>query len=291
MRHACRDLLERTDQLAGPIRLSPLCRAVGAELEEADLAVDGLLSAYGDRYVIQVRSREDVGWRRARFSIAHEIGHILLFDSVGEGQVSSVSDPGYVEAIESLCNLAAAELLMPSWHFQQEALNAGFDSDGLSYLRQCFGVSWSALLVRFVDVFPDAGATIWRSGVRAGDGDKMRVVKAFGRQRQSWLAPGMSERFLSEPLPRRALLDGSAVCKGVRVLRSSESPKLLGLASRIDPERRQGKSAAAVLLLPPAAESSWKCLASRGAATVEDSEDRPRNNSRKEPSLQLALLR
>ena len=274
MRAACRWLLGRTGQLEGPVGLEPLARALGSQISTRDSAIDGGLTAYGDEYVIEVSTAGS--WRRRRFTAAHEIGHVLFFEALGTGHVHI--DPGEMDEVESLCNLAAAELLMPHEDFRRAALAQGFAPAGLWQLRHRFGVSWSALLVRFLDLFPGSGASLWRANVRPGDGSKLRVVSSFGRPGPSWLARGMSDGYLSLPLPRYAFEDGAAGAVGITPLKSSTGVELVGLASRL-PERHEQNgeqrllgedpqsmpdAVVAVLLLPTAAESAWRELV-RGA--------------------------
>jgi O-acetyl-ADP-ribose deacetylase (regulator of RNase III) len=96
---------------------------------------------------------------RTRYSIAHEVAHTLFPDCAEHVRNRS----RYHESIgdewqlETLCNLAAAEFLMPTGSFP-ELGEADLDIDRLLQLRQEFGVSIEAVLVRAVRLAPTAVA-------------------------------------------------------------------------------------------------------------------------------------
>jgi hypothetical protein len=92
---------------------------------------------------------------RVRFSIAHELGH-LLFPDAGE-QVRRRTSAGAVAEwtdgddwqLELLCNIAAAEILMPSQTLRDLGIDY-FDIDHLMAVRSRLAVSSEALLRRAV---------------------------------------------------------------------------------------------------------------------------------------------
>ncbi len=94
---------------------------------------------------------------RLRYSIAHEIAH-TFFDDVAN-EVRHRTGQGAVESaiaddwqLELLCNLAAAELLMPNFSMPFDELDATpINIDRLMTLRARFDVSTEAILRRFVD--------------------------------------------------------------------------------------------------------------------------------------------
>lgn len=89
-----------------------------------------------------IRFREDVyeracgGDRRARFTFAHELGHLMLHRNAPLARASkSDGTPVYMLA-EPQANRFAATFLMPRQHI--------FSSDGSADLVDRFGVSWEA---------------------------------------------------------------------------------------------------------------------------------------------------
>jgi hypothetical protein len=86
---------------------------------------------------------------RQRYSVAHELAHTLFADvaEIPRYRSGSVEATGDEWQLELLCNLAAAELLMPVGAFpelKQESLNV----EHVLQLRQDFGVSTEVMLLR-----------------------------------------------------------------------------------------------------------------------------------------------
>ncbi len=106
-----------------------------------------------------VQSDEQNGWcaiwvdpsdaeTRRRFTIAHELGHLLLHR---EQQMFRDSSFASTNHLEYQANDFAAELLMPKDEFKFYANIVGYDLQGLANV---FGVSRAASSVRFNFVFP-----------------------------------------------------------------------------------------------------------------------------------------
>jgi Zn-dependent peptidase ImmA (M78 family) len=83
------------------------------------------------------------GRRRKRFTLAHELGHLLLHSDKGDGMFRDSTFGGTPEEQEA--NAFAAELLMPADDLRR--YGAGFGSDS-ERLADIFDVSTSALNVR-----------------------------------------------------------------------------------------------------------------------------------------------
>ena len=111
---------------------------------------DARIVAKGDGFVIEVNpNRPRV---RQRFSLAHEIAHTLFPDCAEAVRNRTL----HVEAtesdweIEALCNIAAAELLMPAGAMPDERRDGSID-DALS-MRDRFDISAEAVLIRTVQL-------------------------------------------------------------------------------------------------------------------------------------------
>lgn len=95
---------------------------------------------------------------RLKYSIAHEIGHTFFPDVLnqprhrtGSGAVATVDDDAW--QLELLCNIIAAELVMPVAFFPVNELeNAPLDIDRVMVLRARFDVSAEAVLRRVAEV-------------------------------------------------------------------------------------------------------------------------------------------
>jgi hypothetical protein len=116
-----------------------------------DLEDARLVSAPDERPRIEFNPRRRPA--RVRFSVAHEIGHLLFTDHGNRTRYRSASHSENRRAddwqLEVLCNVAAAEVLMPAGAFPLS------QADDLSLphlldLRAVFGVSTEALLRRVV---------------------------------------------------------------------------------------------------------------------------------------------
>jgi Zn-dependent peptidase ImmA (M78 family)/O-acetyl-ADP-ribose deacetylase (regulator of RNase III) len=119
---------------------------------------------------------------RVRFSIAHELAHLLFSDHDEQIQHRGAPASGDAWQLELLCNVAAAELLMPAGAFPQERL----DDLSLAHLldvRTRFGVSTEAVLRRAVRL-TDRPAAMFAATRREIDARIDYVVPS-----RAWAAP------------------------------------------------------------------------------------------------------
>lgn len=101
---------------------------------------------------------------RLRFSIAHEIAHSLFADCADEvrnreGSHHSAKDNWQLEV---LCNIGAAELLMPLGSFS-ELIEEKLSIESVQELRKRFDVSVEACLIRLVKLAKDPAAAFCAS--------------------------------------------------------------------------------------------------------------------------------
>lgn len=102
----------------------------------------------GHSYVIEYNPERPSG--RLRFSIAHEIAHTFFPDCgerVRNRGMSHIADDPDGWQLEALCNIAAAEMLMPIGSLREADLGS-LDIDSVIRCRQKFQVSTEAVLVR-----------------------------------------------------------------------------------------------------------------------------------------------
>ena len=123
---------------------------------------------------------------RIRFSVAHELGHFLLSDFAEQIRFRNRShgEPGGSDdwQLESVCNVAAAELLMPAGAFPL-ADTGDLSLPHLLDLRKPFGVSTEALLRRVVKLTDQP--TCLFAAARAEEDDAFRIDYTVGSR--SWL--------------------------------------------------------------------------------------------------------
>jgi Zn-dependent peptidase ImmA (M78 family) len=159
-RHA-RELLARGEVIQPPVPVDLLARLVGAKIRyeqfDGDGDVSGLVRRRPDgSAIIGVNAANSL--RRQRFTIAHEVGHLLLhldedfhiderFPIGFRSEVSSLAvDPREIEA-----NQFAAELLMPASFLRADLLGRSFDiesDDALDELATRYEVSLQAMAIR-----------------------------------------------------------------------------------------------------------------------------------------------
>jgi Zn-dependent peptidase ImmA (M78 family) len=146
------------DQQTAPVDLKPILEKLAIELREMDLPddVSGILLRDGDRKVVVVNAKHP--GHRQRFTIAHEIGHLVLHPgqdvhvddgfriNLRDGRSASADDVEEVEA-----NAFAANLLMPlEWvrsAMRSDSIDFNDDSE-IRRLADQFKVSTQAMLIR-----------------------------------------------------------------------------------------------------------------------------------------------
>ena len=125
---------------------------LGIRLEiEPDISYDGTIRKNCDgKYVITLPSKFDSSNKRARFTLAHELGHLFLHYILGESTELVYTRLG-TNQVEYDANEFAANFLMPTKLFKEVAASA-YDSAAntydLSKIADQFGVSVDAAKTR-----------------------------------------------------------------------------------------------------------------------------------------------
>ena len=128
----------QTVGLTYPVRMDALVRSVGSSCRvvfDKELLEDGRCDRVGDEWRISLAT--DVPRTRQTFTLAHEIGHLVL----GQSKASRRNE-------EVWCNGFAAALLMPRARVTEMCSDTRDDLEVLSDLAKCSGVSLAAALVR-----------------------------------------------------------------------------------------------------------------------------------------------
>lgn len=98
---------------------------------------------------------------RQNFSLFHELSHILLMDFQIHTSCKRASqrEPGVDDEIEKLCDISAAELLMPPPWFEEDIQDKGVSIDTVLTLSRKYMASKEAVTIRMVQAisFPCAG--------------------------------------------------------------------------------------------------------------------------------------
>jgi hypothetical protein len=223
---ACNELLSSTGQRHGPVALRPMLDSLQARRVDVDIGSAGRLEIDSDGWRICVR--RGTPWRRARFTVAHELGHILICRALTgqRDQLRALQDPRHWRELEGLCNYAAAELLMPAGDVALHSKQIGFSPVGARSLYDRYQVSWEPLLLRMTEVF--GGSLIsWRRFRRHGaERETFRVFRA-PRARSTWLPRGITARYLLPDVVTAAHWEGFRFAKKILLDLGERSPRWL----------------------------------------------------------------
>lgn len=115
--------------------------------------VDGLLIPLENGFEIKVNATQPP--ERQNFSCAHEIGHTFFLQNEGISIIDRVKmEKGEKTGnnwLENLCDISAAELLMPSLIFSKHAAKYEFNIRALIHLSSTFNTSIDATSIRLCD--------------------------------------------------------------------------------------------------------------------------------------------
>jgi len=153
-----------------PINVESAARFVGIEqiTEVETSAFDGLLSATrSGTYVATLRKGQSES--RKRFTLAHELGHVIVHTSIGRRAPVTTNELFHCQATtpeekeeERLCDLLASQLLMPQPQFAQAIQEIGVSAETIPDIAQRFAVSLEAVSKRLLAVLPyEMGIGYW----------------------------------------------------------------------------------------------------------------------------------
>lgn len=159
IRRRAKELLAKHDIQNAPVPIRKLARSCGARIVQVsgdDDDIDGFLYRQDKEVVIGInRNQAPV---RQRFTIAHELGHLLLHEPsqvhVDRGfrvRLRSGSSRDGIDRDEMEANRFAAEILMPIDFLRRDLEKQEFDLADDSQLRSLarrYGVSTQALAIR-----------------------------------------------------------------------------------------------------------------------------------------------
>ena len=141
-----------------------------ASVQDQHPGVDAMLIPLPKGYSVVIN--ETARDTRQLYSLAHELGHIMLLEAdpstLGVPRPtryrSSNSPTDDRKAEERLCDAIAAELLMPKKMFTAEVRESGRSLEHLRRLASLFGTSLTATAIRYWELLPEPCHLIrWRS--------------------------------------------------------------------------------------------------------------------------------
>ena len=192
MRKVCNSLRMNVLEAGRTPGLAAFLNLYGLRVEEAPIPTAGRLDYEAGRYIVRVqRTRhrgELAGTRRRRaqpptpllvskatnrqrFTIAHEIGHAILFESMRERpeMLTRLRDPALWAEVEALCDVAASELLVPVEALVQLLSQHGSSMRALARLADRFRVA-REVLYRQVLAAGALSLSLWRVSESTGTG-------------------------------------------------------------------------------------------------------------------------
>jgi Zn-dependent peptidase ImmA (M78 family)/O-acetyl-ADP-ribose deacetylase (regulator of RNase III) len=195
---------------------------------------------------IQIEYNPNQARSRVRFSLAHEIAHSLFPDcsKTVRNRLVGVQRREDEWQLELLCNIAAAEFLMPTGT-RVDVGNISVAIDEILRLKEVFAVSTEAMLLRVIRLTNQPVLAFAASRTRDREDSPFRIEYAFSSRTSSITVPfGMrvsSNSILSECTAvgytakgrerwSAGLPEFYVECVGVSPYPNSLSPRILGIA-------------------------------------------------------------
>lgn len=155
-----------------PFNPTFLAGLVGANLEANSSIADARLLLSGDQALIEYNPRQ--ARERTRFSIAHEVAHMLFPDWKEEVRHRNGPRPADTWQLEMLCNIAASEFVMPIGSIGASENISPIEN--LMRERREYDVSAEAFLIRAAQVSKQPAIAFFASAREKTDGNKEYFV-------------------------------------------------------------------------------------------------------------------
>jgi Zn-dependent peptidase ImmA (M78 family) len=138
-----------------PVDIASICAKVGLTVEYQPLSVDALLQETESGYLATVNSTQRPS--RQRMSLAHEIGHLMLYQATGLRESFGHILPDQRQSdesqeIEKLCDCFAAELVLPSEVWEKQLKTGGYSLTTLRKLMDCYDITVGTAAKRAAEV-------------------------------------------------------------------------------------------------------------------------------------------
>lgn len=195
----CNKLLDESKNETPPISLDKIVKYLGVKTKiNNNLSSDAILKVKGNKFRIEYK--EVKNWRRQRFTVAHEIMHVLLYQLFnGHLDFNNID----IEQLENICNLGASKILLPKSHVLKDTQSIEHDYLYFNNLVKKYDVSLSALLWRLNDLNPNKSYFIWKKYARNhNDDNEYRVYLSFQKYTKHLIYPylpvGCTQKHLSK---------------------------------------------------------------------------------------------
>lgn len=193
-------LLTESKNYKFPISLNNLTKYLNIKtVLNNSLENDALLFIKNENYTIEFNNSKN--WRRQRFTIAHEIFHVILFDLFSDTVDFNNVD---LKTIEYICNMGASEILVPNAEIKKDILNKKITLDLIEKLVEKYMVSYSVIFRKINQLYPETSIYIWRKFARKiEEKNEYRVFQAFQKYTRTYKYPylpnGCTTKHLSIP--------------------------------------------------------------------------------------------
>jgi hypothetical protein len=161
------------------------------KIDEADLSCAGCLVPLGERLIVQVRQGDSRG--RQRFTGFHEIGHTFFpgFSRKTQYRCDPPITHHSPSDIETMCDLAAGELLFPREQFARDLTDKPFGLDTVEFLASDYDASIEATANRLAALWPEETLLlVLEPGRRKGetdiDANPARLRVKYARPSGDW---------------------------------------------------------------------------------------------------------
>lgn len=192
-RKALRELIPSVGESEIPVDLVSAAKYLGIEqvIEMQTTSFDGLLSVTkSGNYIVNIR--RDQSPTRKRFTLAHEVGHIVLNRSVRASKDAPPAEKLVCRAAsaeeraeERLCDIVATELIMPRGAFLKAMEETGVSASTVPTIAMHFGVSLQAACRRILALLSyDIGMGVWTRNSEDG-----RLIPRWYFTRKGSVAP------------------------------------------------------------------------------------------------------
>jgi hypothetical protein len=153
--HIREPLIRKAASLTGetPVNIVVLARQLGVvEIEPRSIEFDGYLARRPDGG-LAIRYRRGASPARTRFTIAHEVGHMLIAGELGREVATPVARSDFRDSSEErLANRIASELLMPERSMYEHLQSAAVAWNTIDRIARLLEVSRDSLLVRLAEL-------------------------------------------------------------------------------------------------------------------------------------------
>ena len=198
----CRQLLYSLNLLSAPIPLKPICQKFNLNVKYNNVKKqeDSFLKLTPSGFEIEIS--RDKNWRRNRFTIAHELTHLIIYQAI-KSPINSF-DRKQHDDIETLCDIGASELLINEIELEKKLKEEGLNKNGLKKIYDTFMTSYDALFYKLSE-YLNVNIVIWKNYARNEmESKEYRVYKHFPSYKKAykstWLPNGCTSKHI-KPLP------------------------------------------------------------------------------------------